>query len=68
VAVGSTTLNIVDGCSGRPVRPLARDVIYCTISFSSARGGTRDGLAEIWTSATSRVDRGHARILDMLYT
>ena len=32
---------------------------YCTISFSSARG---DRLAEIWTSATLRVDRGHARI------
>lgn len=35
---------------------------YCTISFSSARGGTRDRLAEIWTSATLGVDRGHVRI------
>jgi len=36
---------------------------YCTTWLSLARGGTRDKLDEIWTSATLRVDRGHARIL-----
>jgi len=32
---------------------------YCTITINSAGGGTWDRLAEIWTSATLRVDRGH---------
>ena len=36
---------------------LRRD--YCPISFNSARDGTGDRLAEIWTSAVLRVDRGH---------
>jgi len=39
------------------------DSEYCIISFSSARGGTRDRLAKIRTSATLRMDRGNARIL-----
>ena len=35
---------------------------YCTITINSAGGGTWDRLAEIWTSATLRVDRGHVWI------
>ena len=47
-------------CSRRRIVGLVVD--YCTISFSSARGRTRDRLAEIWTSAILGVDRGHVQI------
>ena len=38
-------------------------IVYCTITINSAGGGTRDGVAEIWASATLKVDRGHDQIL-----
>jgi len=35
---------------------------YCTISINSARGVTCDALAEIFTPAKSRVDKGQGQI------
>ena len=49
------------GC-GSPCRPCEHLLDYCTITINSAGGGTWDRLAEIWTSATLRVDRGHVWI------